>query len=85
MAASKAVVGTCFGGTPEAVEDGVTGYVVNPYDTESVSRRIQALVTGPVDATELGNAGRQRLLEHFTAEAMADQYERIYEESRERR
>jgi glycosyltransferase involved in cell wall biosynthesis len=82
MAAARAVVGTCFGGTPEAVEDGVSGYVVNPYDEACVSDRIARIFKNPDEATQLGNAGRERLLERFTIEQMAARYEAIYEKAR---
>jgi glycosyltransferase involved in cell wall biosynthesis len=82
MAASRGVVGTCFGGTPEAVMDGETGYIVNPYDGACVSERIRELVTDADRAASLGKSGRKRLLDCFTAKRMADDYERVYTEAR---
>jgi glycosyltransferase involved in cell wall biosynthesis len=82
MATSRAVVGTCYGGTPEAVTDGKTGYVVNPYDTACVSERILELVTDADRATGLGQAGRERLRAYFSVKRMAEDYERIYDEAR---
>src|SRR3989344_1694129 len=38
MSAGKPVVGTIFGGTPEIVLDGTTGYVRNPLKLEAYSR-----------------------------------------------
>jgi glycosyltransferase involved in cell wall biosynthesis len=79
MAASRAVVGTCFGGTTEAVMDGETGYIVNPYDGACVSEHVQELLADHDLAQRLGKAGRERLLTEFTVARMAEQYERIYE------
>lgn len=81
MAASRAVVGTCFGGTNEAVADGETGYIVNPYDQASVSARISALITDVDLAARLGAAGRERLFDQFRIERMAERYEVIYGEA----
>ena len=46
MAARKPVVTTCFGGPPEVVVDGVTGYVVDPRDVGLFSARLETLLTG---------------------------------------
>src|SRR3989344_604377 len=40
MASKKPVVGTCFGGTPEMIVDGKTGYIVDPSDTSLLAKRI---------------------------------------------
>ena len=84
MAAARAVVGTCFGGTPKAVKDGVTGYVVNPYDEAQQASQIglPGVLKNPDEATQLGNAGRVRLLERFTVEQMTARDEAVYEEAR---
>ncbi|MFN0071087.1 MAG: glycosyltransferase family 4 protein, partial [Chloroflexota bacterium] len=81
MAASRAVVGTCFGGTPEAVEHGRTGYVVNPYDEAAVAERLRDLSDGPDLASQLGAAGLIRLRERFQISQMVDAYEAIYREA----
>lgn len=81
MAASRAVIGTCFGGTPEAVVNGQTGHVVNPYDEAGVAQRIREVLTDEVQARALGHAGRARLEERFLVEQMAMRYEEIYQEA----
>ena len=40
MAAGAPPVTTCFGGAKEAVIDGETGFVVNPFDTDTLSDRL---------------------------------------------
>lgn len=67
MAAGKPVVATCFGGSPEAVEDGVTGRVVQPLDTEALSGALAELLDSPGRAAEMGAAGRARFEKMFTA------------------
>lgn len=66
MNAGKPVVGTCFGGTAEIVQDGVTGYVCNPLDTEQYAAALQALLTNPQKANTMGKAGRQRVETEFS-------------------
>lgn len=65
-AASKPVVGTCFGGTPEIVIDNVTGRIVNPYYIPMVIEAISSILNDKKYADELGKAGNQRILECFT-------------------
>jgi type III pantothenate kinase len=81
MAASRAVLGTCYGGTPEAVEHGVTGYIVNPYDDAATADRIAGILSDPDLAARLGKAGRERMLECFSVDRMAADYESIYDAS----
>ena len=56
MAASKPVVGTCFGGTPEIVIDNETGYIVNPLNDKLPTDKILNLLE---DKTKSGNFRRQ--------------------------
>ena len=66
MACKKPVVGTCFGGTQELVEDGKTGYVVNPYNTESLAGIMVRLLTDATVAQKMGEAGYRRVKENFS-------------------
>jgi glycosyltransferase involved in cell wall biosynthesis len=74
MAAGLAVVATAVGGTPEAVEDGVTGLLVPPDDPVALAERIAELLASPERAAEMGRAGRRRVEQRFTFAAQAEQY-----------
>lgn len=73
MAAGKPVVGTCFGGTPEVIRDGMTGFVVNPFNIEILSEKIAFLLNDPDTARKMGEAGRKRASEKFSMEKQATQ------------
>ncbi len=79
MAAGKPLVATCHGGSPEAVIDGQTGYIVNPFDTQQFATALVQLLSDEVLAQRMGEAGRARLLEKFTlqhqVQAMLDKYQ----------
>jgi len=68
MAAGKPVVGTCFGGTPEAVMNGETGYIVNPYNERELAEKIIDLLKNPEKAKIFGSRGRERIERFFGLE-----------------
>ena len=79
MAAGKPLVSTCYGGSPEFVEDGKTGYIVNPFDTEAYAERLAQLLTDPELAQQMGAAGHQRYLDQFTLATHIQNVVRLYQ------
>jgi glycosyltransferase involved in cell wall biosynthesis len=77
MAAGLPVVATRVGGTPEVVADGVTGLLVPPNDPAALAAKVMALLDDPRRAA-MGEAGRRRVRDEFTFEAMAERYERLF-------
>ena len=55
------------GGTPEAVIDGSTGFVVDARDVGVLADRIAWLLEHPERATEMGSAGREHVRKNFSA------------------
>jgi glycosyltransferase involved in cell wall biosynthesis len=80
MAARKPVIATCHGGSPEIVQDGVTGYIVNPFDTARFAGRLVDVLTDDGLRTRLGNAGYERYLRQFTQERFAERMSAIFDE-----
>lgn len=56
---------------PEIVSHGHTGLVVEPGSEESLAQAMLTLAQSPAMAREFGEAGRQRLLAHYTWDAVA--------------
>ena len=79
MEHAKPVVATEFGGSPEVVVDGVTGFVRNPFDVEAFSAAIAELLRDPVRARDFGEKGRARWREHFGIARLAEEYLAEYE------
>lgn len=79
MAAGTPPVTTCFGGGREAVIDDVTGFVVNPFDTERLAGRLIQLLTDQSLRCRMATAGRRHIVDRFTighqVEAMVALYE----------
>lgn len=78
MAARKPVLGTKFGGTPEVVEDGVTGYVIDPRDVEQLAQKASELLTDSGKAHQFGEAGYRRAKGLFGLQEKAGEYVRLY-------
>ncbi|HEY7495263.1 MAG TPA: glycosyltransferase family 4 protein, partial [Candidatus Tectomicrobia bacterium] len=79
MALRKPVVATRAGGIPEAVQDGITGLLVPPRDPEALAEAVLHLLRHPEQGRALGEAGRKRVEQHFTAERMAAQTLHVYQ------
>jgi glycosyltransferase involved in cell wall biosynthesis len=80
MAAGRPVVASRVGGIPEVVVDGETGLLVPPEEPEALAGTIGRLLADPALAGRMGEAGRQRAREHFSAGRMAEQTAALYEE-----
>jgi glycosyltransferase involved in cell wall biosynthesis len=79
------VVATCYGGSREAVSDGETGFIVNPFDTAAFSDRLARLLTDAGLARRMGDAGRARLLAGFTPARQVRDMEAVYADAVARR
>jgi glycosyltransferase involved in cell wall biosynthesis len=80
FAAGVPVVATAVGGTPELVEDGASGYLVPPGDSNTLADRICDALATDERLREMGLQGRQRVLEQYTFPTQARQYRRLFEE-----
>lgn len=78
MAASRPVVATAVGGTPELIDDGVTGFLVPPQDPGALAERVVRLLKDPALARGMGERGRERVAREFTIERMCGQYHDLY-------
>lgn len=74
----KPVVATSFGGSREVVEDGVTGFVENPFDVDAYAGKIARLLRDPALRLAMGEAGYLRLRQRFTIERLTDDFLEVY-------
>jgi alpha-maltose-1-phosphate synthase len=92
MACETAVVATATGGIPEVVADGATGLLVpieqaddgtgTPVDPDrfvhGLAAAVNALVSDPQRAAEMGRAGRRRAVEEFSWATIAERTMAVY-------
>ncbi len=80
MASSKPVIATELGGNPEAVEDGITGMLVPPGDSERLAEAILDLAQDEKKRKRMGTAARERVEKLFSIERNVALTEKLYEE-----
>ena len=80
MALSRPVVASDVGGIPEMIEDGVTGLLVPPHDSEALAAAIIRLLRDHPYADMLGRAGHDLVHDRFCIELMVDAIAAIYDD-----
>lgn len=71
-ACQKPIIGTRVGGIPYAVQDNITGLLVEPGDVYALARAIDRILTDCELATSLGANGHRYVKEHFTWSTSAE-------------
>ena len=77
MAAGKPVVATAVDGTPEAVKDGVSGFLARPHDIDYMAGKVALLLSDKGLAAKMGSAGRE-LVAEFDEGRMLDDLSALY-------
>lgn len=80
FASGVPVVATAVGGTPEVVEDRVSGYLIPPGDADALAGRILDALSSQENLREMGLRGRECVLERFTFERQAQRYLELLDE-----
>lgn len=80
LALARPIVATKVGGTPELIEDGVTGLLVEPSDPQALAAAIDALLRDREKALGLGLNGRKKVEREFTIERHVAAVSGFYEE-----
>jgi len=70
MAHGRPVVASAVGGLRDLVIDGETGILVPPGDVAALRAALERLLADPVERQRLGQAGRERIAEHFSWEGV---------------
>jgi glycosyltransferase involved in cell wall biosynthesis len=75
------VIASRVGGLPEVVLDGKTGLLVPPGDIDALADAMSRLLADSALRAQMGQAGRQFVLEHYRWEDNAKLMEEIYKRS----
>lgn len=80
MAFGKPVIASGAGGTPEIVEDGVTGYLVPVADPSVMAWRMGNMLDSKNIRKTMGEAGRERVRSRFSMDIMVNKYIDLYKQ-----
>lgn len=78
QAAGVPVVATAVGGTPEVIEEGVTGYLVPPANPEMLAERLLQVLGDDEKRRTMGQQAHQRVRSEFTFQAQAAKYRELF-------
>jgi len=68
MSAGKPVIATNHGGASEAIENGVSGYLISPNDPAEFASKIRSLIESPINCMAFGKAAQINFKRRFTIE-----------------
>jgi glycosyltransferase involved in cell wall biosynthesis len=77
-AVGKPVVGFALDGTPEAIQDGVSGFCARPYDAADVAARVLEILPDSTRRRRMGEAARDFATATFPVDVMVARIEAVY-------
>ena len=80
MACALPVVATDADGTPDVVQDGVTGYLCPMGDLDALVACCRTLIEQPALGQRMGGAGRLRVQQHFHPDQEATAVEAVLQQ-----
>jgi glycosyltransferase involved in cell wall biosynthesis len=79
MAVGKPVITTDVKPISDPVEDGVTGYLVPPGDSEALARSLERILENPGSFAEMGAAARRSMIANYSWAFLARRLSDIFE------
>src|SRR6185437_477104 len=70
----RPVVASAVGGIQDQIEDGQTGYLVEPRDLDAFGRRVAALLADPPTAERIGGAAQARVRDMYLGPRHLEQW-----------
>src|SRR5213078_3364301 len=78
LASARPVVATAVNGVIDLVEPGSTGLLAPPADPQALARNVVWLLDHPVQARQMGEAGRARVENTFDPRVMCGLIDEVY-------
>ena len=80
MAVGLPIISTPVGGTPEAVEEGVNGFLIEAGDCDALAQRIDLLASNAPLREQMGHQSHRLAKEKFDIKIIIKQLQDIYDE-----
>lgn len=80
MASGRAVVAARTGGIPDMIEDGVSGFLVDPRSIDAMAASLRLLLQDAKLRRRIGAAARKRAIDVFGSDAIAQETVALYRE-----
>lgn len=77
LSAGAVVISTRHGGIPDAVEEGVSGFLVDEFDLDSYVESIETVLGNPQMRREMSRHARERALDRFDSKKLLTKLENI--------
>lgn len=78
MTMGRPMVASRTGGTPEAIEHGVTGLLVEPGDVDGLAAELDVLIRDGALRSTLGDRARRRIDQRFSIRTNVEATQRVY-------
>ena len=78
MAVSKPIIASNVGAHSEIIQDGITGFIVEPNNPVQLAERIEILLANNTLANKMGKCGRERYNKYYTMNKYFKNIEDIY-------
>lgn len=78
MACGKLVIATQYGGSKEAIEDGKSGIIINPFDIEKFASKVTSILNNKQKMEKMGENAKSRVEKEFSIDNQIEKYRSIY-------
>ncbi len=78
MACAKPVIGSRLAGVRTVIDDGTTGFLIDPGNVADLRTKIEMILTDQQQAAQLGQAGLEKVQQHYTWRGVVEQIDQLY-------
>jgi glycosyltransferase involved in cell wall biosynthesis len=78
LTSSRVAIGFNVAGLPDVIDDGINGFLADPFDAKSLANKINLVIDNCELAESLGKAGRLKSLMMWQPNTIAAQYMSLY-------
>lgn len=80
LASGVPAAATRVGGVPELIEEGKTGYILEPYDVDSIAAGLKKAIGDPEKTRQMGGVAQEEILKKFSITRLVRDIDALYEE-----